>query len=354
MSDTFLDLFSILNFNKLIFAFIQSFISAYIFWLAFNYFPEKSRNKKIRPNIEFTIYEFSLDLYFYIRTAFYYQMHTMPILPSEMESGDLTKEDFELALQDKCLNESYLYDELASKYLIIGERLLNRSNDICDKIEQLYLFMPFLSSKEILLLKKISVKIHTYDYTSVADSETPISGVILRPVVPNLSYMAKNFYELYQLYLELQKIMHSYRYIDLSINNDIAWSFKWQETEYNYYQGKYKKVILRLKIAEMLGRFPDHLWRIKFLSLYHSGKTNKALKYLQNCLLVSKLELTNLRSIFDEIYNKDKVKEVLIISRSKEEYNDMVKSIKNEEKKYNKILSKRIKMKKYYDEKLNN
>lgn len=343
--------FSNENLLKLSITFIESLISAYIFWLAFNYFPEKSRNKKIRPNIEFTIYEVSWDLHVYLRKAFSHKIPVMGIVPSKFQSGDLTREDFELALQDKCLNETYLYGEFASIYLIIGEELLNYANNINDKIEQLYLFMPFLSSKEILILKKISVKIYSYSYTTPAVSETPISGIVLKPVVPNVSYMAKNFHELYELYFELEEIMHSYKYIDLSINYSITSRFKWKEVEYDYNQGKYKKVLRRLKVAEILDEFPDYLWKIKFLSLYHVGKINKALNYLQDHLLSSKLDLKYLRSTFNEIYDEGEVKRILIKARSKKEYEEMVKSIQLEEKRYDEVLSKRKIMKKYYDEK---
>ena len=79
----------------------------------------------------------------------------------------------------------------------IGIELERISKDICTKIEKRSTYYSFLTADEILLLRKISAKLTAYSYTGNA---TEVVGKsTLRPLIPNLSYMADNFYIISQL-----------------------------------------------------------------------------------------------------------------------------------------------------------
>lgn len=326
-----------------------SLLAAFIFWFVFNFIPDWKRRKMIRPKVEFDIYEFYQDLFHYIQMPFYFSEHSSSLLQSEIFAGKITKEDFDKWLQNKCLNESYLYDEMASKYLCIGNDLEKISAGLCEKSKDIYAFIDFLSANEILLIKKIITKLRVYCY--VGDSGTIISGIRLKPLNPNLAYMSTNFFEIYEMFLKLQQIVLSFKNIDISMNTSIAWNFKWRETYLAYYRGEYKKCLRKFWLADFQNKFPEHLWSIKFRCLYRLGKRTEALIFLEDQFRKSPLDLISNRSSFDDLYMQDDVKRVLIKARGEEEYIGMLESLKREKAIFDHMTRQAETIKNYYAKK---
>lgn len=323
-----------------------SLLAALIFWLVFNFIPDRKRRKRIRPKVEFDIYEFYQDLFFYIQTPFCLSNHSSSLLQTEIFTGKITKEDFETWLQNKCLNKSYLYDEMASKYICIGDELEKIATRLCEKSKDIYTFTDFLSVDEILLIKKIITKLRVYSY--VRNSSSIISGQVFKPLNPNLAYMSNNFFEIYEMFLQLQQIVLSFKYIDVTINTSIAWDFKWKDTYFAYYRGEYKKCLRKLWFAELRKKFPEHLWSIKFRCLYRLGKRTEALSFLQNQLTKNQFDLISNRNSFDDLYMQDDVKCVLIKARGEEEYMGMLESLKQEKAIFDQITSQAETIINYY------
>ncbi len=323
-----------------------SLLAALIFGIIFNFIPDWKRRKRIRPKVEFDIYEFYQELFYYIQIPFYFNEHSSSLFQPEIYAGKITKEDFEKWLQNKCLNESYLYDEMAPKYMCIGQKLEEVSAGLCEKSKNIYAFTDFLSANEILLIKKIITKLRVYSY--VGDSGSIIGGKVFKPVNPNLAYMATNFFEIYELFLKLQQIVLSYNDIDISINTSIAWHFKWSDTNYAYHRGEYKKCLRRFWLAEVQNKFPEHLWSVKFRCLYRLGKRIAALVFLEDQLSISPLQLIYIRNSFDDFYMQEDVKRVLIKARGEEEYIEMVKCLKREKAIVDQMMSQAEIIKQHY------
>lgn len=114
-------------------------------------------------------------------------------------------------MYNKCLNESYLFDENKDKMIVIGKILKKQADEVSKKIRQVLLNQQYLTSSEILIIEDIDRLLYTHLYDSNAFDQ--IGNYILRPVNPTLSYMSHNFYKLYLLWIELRLIMFKYSYI---------------------------------------------------------------------------------------------------------------------------------------------
>lgn len=77
-------------------------------------------------------------------------------------------------LQNKCLNESYLYDENKDNLIPIGDNLESLSKDICKGVEDLSFYHRFMSSSEIFFIKKI--KSNYYNLFLLRPSRKQIGG----------------------------------------------------------------------------------------------------------------------------------------------------------------------------------
>ncbi|WP_349672352.1 hypothetical protein [Lacrimispora sp.] len=341
----------VITLDELVKNVIFSLLAAFIFWIVFNFIPDWKRQKRIRPKVEFDIYEFYQDLFYYIQIPFKLSEHISPtsLIQSEIYAGKITKEDFEKWLQNKCLNESYLYDDMATKYLCIGERFEELSTSMCEKAKNIYMFTNFLSANEILLIKKIITKIRVYSYGG--DSGIIIGGEIFKPVNPNLAYMANNMFEIYEMFLKLQQIVLSFKYIDISINTKIAWNYKWRDTYNAYYRGEYKKCLRRLWLAEIQKKSSEHTWSIKFQSLYRLGKVTEALTFLETQLKINPLQLISIRNSFDDFYMNEDVKRILVKARGEKEYIEMVECLKQEKSVIDQMISQSEIIKQYYAKK---
>lgn len=324
----FIQFFMVITPRELVKNVFFSLLAALIFWIVFNFIPDWKRRKRIRPKVEFDIYEFYQGLFHYIQIPFCFNQHSGSLLQQDIFAGKITKEDFEMWLQNKCLNESYLYDEMATKYMCIGDKLEEISVGLCEKSKNIYIFIDFLSADEVLLIKKIITKLRVYQY--IGDSGSVIGGKVFKPVNPNLAYMATNFFEIYEMFVKLQQIVLSYKNIDVSINTSIARHLKWDDTNLAYYRGEYKKCLRKFWLAEIQNKFPEHLWSKKFLCLYKLEKRTEALIFLENELKKNSLKLIYIRNSFDDLYIQEDVKSILIKVRGEEEYMEMVKCLERE------------------------
>jgi len=331
-----------------------SLVAAIVFWPVFNAIPNYIRRRKIRPKVEFDVYEFYRKLFQFIEVPLRYNMHTSSPLQKEIFSGKISKECFEIWLQDKCLNESYLYDEMKERYQCIGDRLEEISLDVCGKVKDIYTFTTFLTAKEILLFKRITTNLRKHSY--VGNSGSLIGGNVYKPLKPNITHMAANFNDIYTMFLELQKLVFNYKYIDFSIawDESAAHFHKWDDLNCSYYRGEYKKCLRRFRFAELRNKFPEHLWSVKFRCLYKVGKKVKALNYLEVNLLVNHLQLISLRNSFDNLYQNGDVKRILIKARGEKEYSDMVECLKNESAIYDSMIEQARMIKRHYETKITN
>ena len=121
---------------EIIVAIFTSFIASVVFYVCFQLIPEKRRYNRIRPRIEVELMEISDTLFFYIELPFRYNIHFASLFQTDIKEKGLSKEDFEIGLYNKCLNETYLFDENADKLMVIGNEQKKFADQISNKIQQ--------------------------------------------------------------------------------------------------------------------------------------------------------------------------------------------------------------------------
>lgn len=216
----------------------------------------------------------------------------------KIESGLAAKEDFELWLQNKCLNSSYKFDEMADKLLPVGNDLDGRATEICQKIDKSATYYAFMSADEILLLRKISSKVTVYSYDEKA--ENVLGNTCYRPVVPTIAYMSENFFELSKLYLQLQKIVWSYKKIDKSINKYILGDFSYNKANKQYLLGNFKKCIKIIKKCKSDNKYLKY--SLLFKANYCLGRKDKAVSALKMVFDSTTLKPVSIRSLLYDFH----------------------------------------------------
>ena len=186
-------------------AVITSLIASIIFYLVFQFIPERKKRNKIRPRVEIELTEIADQLFFYLEIPLNYDLHFASQFQDGIKNGSLSAEDYELYLYNKCLNNSYLYDRNKSKLIVCGLKLREYADQTSEKIHQVMLNQNYLSAEEILIIEDINRLLHTYDYDWSAVDE--INGMKLYPVNPTISYMSENFHKLQDLYIDLRNIL---------------------------------------------------------------------------------------------------------------------------------------------------
>ena len=278
-------------------AVVTSLAASIIFWLFFQYIPERQRYVKVRSKVEFDIYDIYFQTWFYLCIALdNYSLREFP--ESRLRAGSATKEDFELWLQNKCLNDSYRFDEFAGLLIPVGEKLQDAAKEICGRIERCSIYHFFLTAEEILLLRGLSERLTVYEYDSNAVSAE--RGHVFRTVVPNIAYMAENFFEIYQLWQTLQQIVWKYRRINTSINKVIMDDFVVRRGERHYLRGEYGeclRVLRRHKSSDALAN-----QGLRFQTHYRLGELDEAWTALRSYLTDLSLELVYVRNTFADIY----------------------------------------------------
>lgn len=295
--------------DTIIISLATSLFASVIFWFFFNMIPQKRRYDKIRPVVEYNMYEIFSGILSYLEIGLKTQSHTSFFPQFKIRAGLVTKEEYSFWLKNKCLNETYKIDEVGKYFIAIGEELEDSSKKICRKIDECLKYMEFLDAKEILILRKVVSKVAGYSYTEQAEEK--INGRTYRPVVLHLSYMAENFYELNQLYLELQKCIWSYRKIDKSINKYMPGNDKRDKAMICYERGEYKKC---LKLLMRVRKDNCSKNSLKVKCYYKLGKKEKAYSILEN--LVQDPQNKNIiaiSSLLEETdYEDGKIYEILL------------------------------------------
>ena len=75
---------------------ITSLIAYFIFWCFFDYIPSKIRYNKIRPKVEFDIYEIYFKLLFYIQAPLQTNIYGCFYPQDRLRAGLVSREDFSL------------------------------------------------------------------------------------------------------------------------------------------------------------------------------------------------------------------------------------------------------------------
>jgi hypothetical protein len=192
-------------------AIVTSLLASIVFYIVFQYIPEKLKYRKIRPRIEVELTEIASSLRIYLGCAFDYNAYRSAPYDEDFNTESLSEWDFKIALGNKCLNESYLFDENKDKLIVIGKMLKERADKTSKKIWQVLSNQHFLTADEILIIEDIDRLLWTYSYDF--NAVTKIGNWALYPVDPSLSSSVHNFFKLYQLWVELRHIMFKFSYI---------------------------------------------------------------------------------------------------------------------------------------------
>lgn len=326
---------------------IVSLKAALIFWLVFSFFPKKIRRDKIRPKLlldKLEIYRLlSSSLFLIFKTG--NKNSTLNFIIERFISNNLSEKDFELALMNKCLNETYLYDPIINKKLIvIGPTLFNNFLEINELVEEVFTFNEYLSSKEIIVLEKIR-KFRTSYYIKFHDKNgiIKIGNQEIRVANPSLSQGYFEFFNLYKTFINFQEIF---------LKNDLKYeSFILSKVQYFFAKGYFKKCKRFSKRALSKHPMLNHIlpWYL-FKCEYSIGNKKKAIKILEK-ILKEKKEIFPYRGfVLDYMGDKN----ILAILKNKFTENEISKVLIEKEerdKEENDFFNQAIQLKKYYEEK---
>lgn len=193
-------------FTEFIYPIFLSIIAAFIFWVFIAYLPERTRKNKVREKLDLNEYQIYLELFIIFDMVMRHRERSPSNYQSKIQSNKLDENDIRFGLQNKCLNEHYLYyKEVKNILLPIGKSLTERIIKIDKIIERIFNFSSYLSSEEILLLEEIRSHLHTYEIENQYKRIPGTDGYY--PINPSISYMAGNFYALFKLYTKLQHLV---------------------------------------------------------------------------------------------------------------------------------------------------
>lgn len=291
--------------ETIIISLLTSFIASVIFWLFFNVVPEKHRYNKVRPVVEFNIYIIYFDLLSYLEIGLKTHHHTSFFEQNRIKAGVVSKEEYEFWLKNKCLNESYQIDEMSKKLIIVGNNLKNSSAKIIQNICDTLNYIDFLSSKEILLLRKIKEKLTVYNYDDKG-VET-VQGITYREIVPHLAYMSENFYEINKLYLSLQNIVWKFKKMDNSINKYLIGNNRLEKAMFYYEKKQYKKCLWILLFHKKCYT-KDYL---KFIIYFQIEKKEKAYKLLKKILSENYKSAVVHNLLYNQYFDEEILKVIL-------------------------------------------
>lgn len=331
------------NVNKdLLYPFILSMFSALLFWLVFSFWPERTRRNKLRPKLELDMYHVYMDLFGAFDKVMSIRKHSPSSYQDKIKGQGLTIEDINLGLQNKCLNETYLYDSnINAIQLPIGLSLKHAAEKIDKTIDKIFDFSEYLSPEEILLLENILKKFQVYSYTSNADSE--IGGIKLYPVNPSLAYMTNNLFELYQLFGQLEKVVQGNKLRDRNISI--------QMIQFLYHSGQFVKCIKEAK--GLIKKHPKDKVFLEFYivrSLYKSSQRKLAYAGLEK-LLEAKPHLVSNRGFLEELLGDERVIEILNKKYTEAEIDELRQVLLGEKTLKDKFEENGRKLKQYYIEK---
>lgn len=213
---------------------VTSIIAAVLFWMVFDYIPKKRKYNKIRPLVDNYIYWTQFYLWAFLSRPFYYQEGVCINNQRQFNAGLLQEKDFDIALQNKCLNDTYKFDEYKNLFMSIGRKLKLNIDEIDERIRKLRAFLEFMSPEEIMLLEEIAYRLSRQNYDSVV---LPWSV----PLVPNMSQAhAKNMFRIYELFIKLRRRVVQFKTVN--VFDDVEENqITIQRRIDLYYSGQYKK-----------------------------------------------------------------------------------------------------------------
>ena len=340
---------------NILMAIITSLVASVVFYLFFQLIPEKIRYRKIRPRIEVELVEIASSLFFYLEEPFRCNMHSASFFQDEMCNGFVNKRDFELGLCNKCLNESYLFDENRDKMMVVGDVLKKHADEVSRKIHQVLLNQHYLTSNEILIIEDVDRLLYTHSYDSNASSR--IENYILRPLNPSLSYMCHTFYKLYLLWLELRQVMFKYSYIkkEKRQGREKYFGLKWSYVKFLVANKEYKKAKKEIKKLSCNRNtdFQQQVLRSYCLQInLEKGKLKQAEALLKKILTdFSRDNLVYMRGFLNCIINNEKMMEVCSSLCPTEEIKEWLCTVEREKLQKEAFLNRNQVLKDYYEKK---
>ena len=334
-----------MTWNEILAAIVTSLIASVVFWLVFNVIPNAVERRKIKPLLDFDLYQIYSRLAFFLEVPLRHSTHSPSFLQHRLYNGELKKEDFGLYLATKCLTEEYQkVDEMAKNLMPIGHDLKERASEILEMIQKLYVFNKYLTAEQILLCRKIADKITMYDFEMQAFVYE--GKFVLGPVNPTMSGMESMFYDTYGLFLQLQDLLVKQK----PMGNDLGNFYKdllFRKVGLMYSQGEYRKVAKMTR-----GKNDSNTVAYHFRSLYRSGDKEKGLEALRRFLKADSLQLISLRSHFEEFLDDAAIREVLVDERSEEECQEMIDCL-DKEKEQQAVFEKfAVEMREFYARKV--
>lgn len=310
---------------------LLSVVAAIIFWLVFSYLPERKRRKKLRPIVELALFDAYKQLFSLFDLVMRHSSNSPSFFQSKIRAGNLSEDDIQLGLQNKCLNESYLYDpRVEEALLVVGEEILDRTLDIDELANKVLSFHTYATAEELVLLEKIREKIRVYHFGErhiEKSCGTTINGQVLRPVDPSISYRHRNFYELYELFCHLQQLVLNHSPLD---RDRFIYKMQWL-----YYSGQYRLCVKLIKTQGNRFRKYSTLYR-NYLALSERGRGRmKAFYKIIEDTYKSRPyggSLVSSRSTFEELLGDNKLIEILAQFHSSEEISALRESVKQDRK----------------------
>ena len=316
-----------------------------MFWVVFNVIPDWQERKKMKPLIDFDLYQICWELAVFLELPFHHSMRSPALNQHQIYYGKVTKEDYRRTLYTKCLTEEYQQiDDVAKTLIPIGEELNKRSKEILECIQKIYVFNKYLTVEQILLCRKIADKITVYSYDMPAFMKN--GDRVMMPLDPTLAYMSGMFFELHLLYMRLQDYLIRQK---ASVNDlgDFYQRIYQRKLDVLYQKKQYKRI---LKITKGKQERPDQTYY--FRSLLHLGRTDEALLVIKQFLQTDHLSLIYLRHYFSEFLEDESVTQVLVSARSMKEYQEMVNCIQEEDSFCDSFLKTADEIKAFYEKKL--
>lgn len=326
--------------DGIIVSIVTSFLAAVVFWIVFDLIPMLIKYFRIRPRLEKDIIDIELHLFFFIQIPFLQSVYTASFFQSEIEEKDFSQEDFKNALYGKCLSKESCVNEFEHRLLAVGEKLKFCADEFDKRFDRIQRYADYLKTNELLLLKDISEKIHTYGF---AEHTTVVDGVPLVSVNPSISYMSRNFYELYILYHELKSLSDSF----LLVKRNAFERYRITERELKnrrYVSYYTKRLFLEKKQRDLID--------IRYY--YLKGEKRKIKEKLIKYLQLDTQKLVYIRGGLDYLMSDSECFKACIAVRGESEVKELMDYLNAERSKKNRFLLRNLETKKMIEERIKN
>lgn len=329
---------------------ILSVVAAVIFWLVFSYWPDKNRRKKLRPIVDLALFDAYKQLFSLFDLVMRHSANSPSFFQSKIRAGNLSEKDIKFGLQNKCLNESYLYDPcVKDALLVVGEEILDRTLNIDELVNRVLSFHTYATAEELVLLEKIREKIRVYHFGErhiKQSCEISINGQVLRPVDPSISYRHLNFYELYEFFCQLQKLVLNHNPLD---RDRFIYKVQWL-----YYSGQYSLCVRLIKSNSARFKNDSTLYK-NYLALSERGRGRMKVFYkiIEDTYKSRPYSgsLVSSRGTFKELLDDNKLIQVLAQFHSSDEISALKESIKRDSECKERFESTNHELAKYFREK---